>query len=271
MLASPESVAAIVAEVAAEELMPRFRRLATGDVRDKGPGDPVTVADEAAERALTRRLAELLPGSLVVGEEAASADPAVVSRLSQDNPVWIIDPVDGTTNFAAGLPIFAVIVGLAQGGHMRLACIHDPVHGETALASAGDGATLNGETVRVAAPAAPKNMYGTVKLRFGERTLPRRIVERCQNVPPFMDLRCAGHEYLALASGRLHYALYRKLMPWDHAAGHLLHREAGGHGTHLDGAPYRVDGPDHSHGFLYAPDATSWQALIDALIGPEPL
>ena len=101
MLASPESVAAIVAEVAAEELMPRFRHLASGDVRDKGPGDPVTVADEAAERALTRRLAGLLPGSLVVGEEAASADPAVVDRLSQDNPVWIIDPVDGTTNFAA--------------------------------------------------------------------------------------------------------------------------------------------------------------------------
>jgi len=271
MLPSPESVAAIVAEVAAEELMPRFRHLEAGDVRDKGPGDPVTVADEAAERALTRRLAALLPGSLVVGEEAASADPDVVKRLSGDAPVWIIDPVDGTTNFAAGLPIFAVIIGLVQGGEMRLACLHDPVHGETALASAGDGATLNGRRIAVATPDAPKNMYGTVKLRFGERALPRRIVERCQNVPAFMDLRCAAHEYIALASGRLHYALYRKLMPWDHAAGNLLQREAGGYGAHLDGTPYRADGPDHSHGFLYAPDEAAWRALVEALIGAEPL
>lgn len=271
MLPSPEAVAAIVAEIADQELMPRFRNLEDGDVRDKNPGDPVTVADEAAERELTRRLSDLLPGSLVVGEEAASADPAVVSHLSGDAPVWIIDPVDGTTNFAAGLPIFAVIVGLAQGGRMRLACIHDPVHGETALASDGEGATLNGRRIGVAAPTAAKNMYGTVKLRFGDRALPLRIVERCQNVPPFMDLRCAAHEYIALAAGRLHYALYRKLMPWDHAAGHLLHREAGGHGAHLDGAPYRVDGPDHSNGFLYAPDEASWQALVDALIGTEPL
>jgi len=271
MIPSPEAVAAIVSEVAAAELLPRFRRLAQGDVRNKAPGNPVTVADEAAEHALTSRLTDLLPGSLVVGEEAAEADPAIVGRLSGDAPVWIVDPLDGTTNFAAGLPLFAVIVGLAQGGTMRLACLHDPVHGTTALASAGDGATIDGEPARVCAPTEPKHMYGTVKLRFGERGLPLRIVERCQSVPPFIDLRCAAHEYMALCSGRLHYALYRKLMAWDHAAGALLHREAGGYSAHLDGSPYRVDGPDHSHGFLIAPDEASWHALVDALIGPEPL
>src|SRR5690606_1101222 len=137
---SPEAVAAIVSEVAAAELLPRFRRLAHGEVRDKAPGNPVTVADEAAERALTTRLIDLLPGSLVVGEEAAETDPAIVSRLAGETPVWIVDPLDGTTNFAAGLPLFAVIVGLAVAGEMRLACLHDPVHGTTALASAGDGA-----------------------------------------------------------------------------------------------------------------------------------
>ena len=265
-MVDPDLVAQIVTETAEAEIMPRFRQLETGDIRHKSPGDLVTVADEAAEVVLTRRLLDLLPGSKVVGEEAAADDPSVLDLLSGSDPVWIVDPVDGTTNFAAGLPLFAVIVGLAQAGNMRLACVHDPVHGHTALASAGDGAKLDGRPVAVATPTEPARMTGVAKLRFGDRALPLRIVERCQRVPPFMDLRCAGLEYLALASGQLHYALYRKLMPWDHAAGCLLHREAGGFSRHLDGRPYRPDGPTQTDGFLLTPDETSWQALYDTLI-----
>ena len=129
-------------------------------------------------------------------------------------------------------------------------------------------AGIDGIAARTAPPAEPKHMYGTVKLRFGERSLPLKIVENCQKVPPFMDLRCAAHEYMALATGALHYALYRKLMPWDHAPGNLLHTEAGGYSAHLDGSAYDVTGPDHCHGFLYAPDAESWQALVETLTGP---
>ena len=70
---------------------------------------------------------------------------------------------------------------------------------------------------------------------------------------------------VALATGALHYALYRKLKPWDHAAGNLLHREAGGFSAHLDGSSYAVTGPDVSHGFLYAPDEESWAALTETL------
>jgi fructose-1,6-bisphosphatase/inositol monophosphatase family enzyme len=138
-----------------------------------------------------------------------------------------------------------------------------------ALAGDGDGATLDGHPMTVARPTEPDRMTGTVKLRFGDRALPLRIVERCQRVPPFMDLRCAGLEYLALASGQLHYALYRKLMPWDHAAGQLLHRQAGGFSRHLDGSPYRADGPTSTDGFLLAPDEASWQAIHKTLIADD--
>ena len=116
------------------------------------------------------------------------------------------------------------------------ACIHDPVQGRTALAEKGNGATLDGQAIHVSARKQPAHMFGTVKLRFGDRALPLRIVERCQRVRPFIDLRCAAHEYMALASGQLDYGLYRKLAPWDHAAGQLLHAEAGGYARHLDGA-----------------------------------
>ena len=268
-MVDPDSLAAIVAETAATDIMPRFRQLTAGDIRDKAPGDMVTVADEAAEATLSRRLGDMLPGALIVGEEAASADPAVLDRLSTGQPVWIIDPVDGTTNFAAGLPLFGVIVALAQNGETQIACIHDPVHGDTALASRGDGATCNGKPVQVAAPKEPAHMFGTVKLRFGDRALPLRIVERCQRVPPFVDLRCSALEYLALASGRLDYGLYRKLAPWDHAAGLLLHAEAGGFARHLDGAAYRPDGPLATDGLLIAPDEASWAAIYQTLIATD--
>ena len=177
-MVDPDLVAQIVAETAATEILPLFRQLKTGDIRDKSPGDVVTVADGAAERVLTRRLTDLLPGSKVVGEEATAVDAAVLDLLSGSDPVWIVDPVDGTTNFAAGLPLFVVIVGLAQAGRMRLACIHDPVHGHTALACAGDGARLDGHPMQVAAPTEPARMTGAVKFRFGDRALPLRIVEQ---------------------------------------------------------------------------------------------
>ncbi|MBN35730.1 MAG: inositol-1-monophosphatase [Rhodospirillaceae bacterium] len=264
-LPCPDTIAAIVADVAATEIMPRFGHLAADEVEKKNPGDPVTIADREAEKALSRRLTDLMPGSRVVGEEAVETDAGLLDLLDGDDPVWIIDPVDGTTNFAAGLPLFATIIGLAHRSEMLMACLHDPVHGKTALASAGGGATLNGTRCRVAEPTEPQHMYGTVKLRFGERTLPEAIVRNCQKVPPFMDLRCAALEYMALATGALHYALYRKLKPWDHAAGNLLHREAGGFSAHLDGSAYAVAGPDASHGFLYAPDEQNWAALTETL------
>ena len=95
-------IADLLAEVARVEIVPRFRALAHGDWREKGPGDIVTIADERTEAALAPRLQALLPGSVVLGEEAAAKDPSLFDLLSGDHPVWIIDPIDGTANFAEG-------------------------------------------------------------------------------------------------------------------------------------------------------------------------
>src|SRR5260370_28988248 len=109
-----EKVRRLIAEVADAEVMPRFEKLETGDISEKSPGDFVTIADVASERRLTPALRDLLPGSLVVGEEAVAADPAVLDLLAGDDPVWGVDPVDGTANFAARTPIFAIMVGRVQ-------------------------------------------------------------------------------------------------------------------------------------------------------------
>src|SRR5258706_776673 len=114
MLVDSEKIERLIAEVAAEEVMPRFEKLEAGDVSEKSPGDLVTIADVATERRLTPALLDALPGSRVVGEEAAAADPRILDQLVGDDPVLVVDPVDGTANYAPGLPMFAVIVGLVR-------------------------------------------------------------------------------------------------------------------------------------------------------------
>jgi fructose-1,6-bisphosphatase/inositol monophosphatase family enzyme len=266
-----DRVAAAIAEVAATEVMPRFMKLAAGDIREKAPGDVVTVADEAAEAALAPRLLELRSGSVVLGEEAAAADPGLIERLSAEAPVWVIDPVDGTANFAAGRPLFAVMVALVENGMTRAGWIHDPVAGRTASASRGEGAWLDGKRLRVSRPPAETSaMRGPLLAGFfGQPELGRRIQSRRGRVTAVNTLRCAGHEYMRLAAGELDFALFTKLMPWDHAPGVLLHAEAGGHAAYLDGTgfrPVRID----AGALLLAPDAASWRRLHDTLLGDEP-
>jgi fructose-1,6-bisphosphatase/inositol monophosphatase family enzyme len=264
MLPDVEAVARIIAEIAAAEIMPRFACLASHEVREKGPGDLVTVADVAAEHALTPRLRDLLPGSLVVGEEAVAAEAAVLDRLEGDDPVWLVDPIDGTFNFAGGRPLFAVMVALVRRGETLIGWIHDPVAGATATAAPGAGAWRDGTRLKVAPPPRP-DADGNRAWRANRR-LSRRLAAHPQHRGTSFDMRCAGHEYLALAGGDADVALYNRLHPWDHAAGALLHREAGGFGALLDGTPYapRVRGT----GLLLTPDAASWQLLHGLLIAP---
>jgi len=265
-----DRVTRLIEEAAAAEIMPRFQRLAAGDVREKAPGDLVTVADEAVEARLAPLLTSLVPGSIVVGEEAAAADPNLLNRLLDDRPVWIIDPVDGTSNFAEGRPAFAVMVALARGAHILAAWIHDPVKGRTAVAGAGEGAWLGGRRLAVApAPSAPGEMAGVLLAGyFGSRELGRRIDARRNRVRALRSVRCAGLEYLRLVSGEMHFSLFTKLMPWDHAAGVLLHREAGGHASYLEGGAYEPAAIKRS-GLLLAPDPESWRQLHALLLGDD--
>src|SRR5262245_52401902 len=111
-----ESVDELIRAVAAEQILPRFRRLASHEVHEKSPGNLVTIADVEAERALTRELRQRLPGSVVVGEEAVAADPQVLDLLGGEAPVWILDPVDGMMNFTRSVARFAVMVALSRRG-----------------------------------------------------------------------------------------------------------------------------------------------------------
>jgi fructose-1,6-bisphosphatase/inositol monophosphatase family enzyme len=258
MLPDSDKVARLIAEIAAEEVMPYFEKLGHDDIREKKPGDLVTIADVAAERRLTPLLSDLLPGSRVVGEEAVAADPGVLDALAGTAPVWLVDPIDGTANFAAGTPIFAVMVALVREGQTVMGWIHEPVTRRTASAVLGEGAWRDGQRLRIAAAT------GLPPRRLGNHRLVRRLDGRSDLVDEVFEFRCAGHEYVMLASGAAQFALYNRLLPWDHAPGHLLHREAGGFSARLDGSPYTPR--DATPGLLLAPDAESWKTLREALI-----
>jgi fructose-1,6-bisphosphatase/inositol monophosphatase family enzyme len=265
-----DRVAALIAEIAAEEIMPRHAKLAAGDIREKGPGDLVTVADEAVERRLTPILCDLLPGSCVLGEEAAAEDPALLNRLDGGAPVWVIDPVDGTSNFASAEGDFGVMVALVKNDQVVAGWIHDPRDGRMATAEAGGGAWINGKRQRVgASPADPAKLSGVLLAGFfGDRELGRQVQDRRGRVQTLKSRRCAASEYLRLASNAMHFAMFTKLMPWDHCPGVLIHAEAGGYNSYVEGGRYR---PSLTKGsaLLLAPDAASWRSLYDILIAPD--
>jgi fructose-1,6-bisphosphatase/inositol monophosphatase family enzyme len=266
-------VAPLLREAARAEILPRFRRLAQGAVRTKsGPLDLVTDADEAAERMIEAGLTRMFPGCVVVGEEACEADPAVLDRLADAELAFVVDPVDGTANFAAGVPLFGCMAAAVVKGEVVAGWIHDPLGDDTAMALRGEGAWLaDGEgrhmtDLRVAAPAPVDRMVAALSWVYLPEPLRGRVTARMPRLAATVGYRCSAHEYRLVAGGHAHALLYNRLMPWDHLPGWLIHREAGGYAARFDGSEYL---PRHRDGGLIcAPDRESWEALRHALLDP---
>ncbi len=266
-----EDVAALLRDATRAEILPRFRRLGADAVRSKsGPLDLVTDADEAAERVITAGLLARFPKAVVVGEEACAADPAVLGRLADAELAFVVDPVDGTANFAAGLPLFGCMAAAISNGEIIAGWIHDPLGDDTALALRGEGAWIarpdgSRQDLRVAAPKPLREMVASVSWAYLPEPQRSQVPARLPRLAAAVSYRCSAHEYRAAASGHLDALFYRKLMPWDHAPGWLLHREAGGYAARHDGSDYsplQTDG-----GLICAPDRDGWQAVRDALLG----
>ncbi len=272
-LSQAADVAALLRRATRQEILPRFRRLAAGAVRTKsGPLDLVTDADEAAERVITAGLERMFPGCVVVGEEACAADPSVLGRLADAELAFVVDPVDGTSNFAAGLPLFGCMAAAIRHGEVIAGWIHDPLGDDTAMALRGQGAWIETEAghrtdLKVATPVPVGHMVGAVSWGFLPEPLKSRVTSRLPRLAAGMGLRCAAHEYRLAAGGHVHMLLYNKMLPWDHAPGWLLHREAGGYSARFDGAGYSP--LVHGGGLIVAPDRDCWEAVRDALLGEE--
>ncbi len=266
-----ETLVEILREAARLDIMPCFRGEVALDVREKSSHtDLVTAADEAAERRITARLLQTFPGVLVVGEEACAADDDLLGRLADADLAVVVDPIDGTKNFASSLPLFGVMAAVVDRGEIVAGIILDPVMDDYAIALKGEGAWVvkaDGQRhrLRAAAPRPLSEMIGHVSWNYLSEPARGNVLRNLPLTAGSADYRCAAHQYRSLATGHYDYALFGKLMPWDHAAGTLLHSEAGGYSAILDGTPYAAH--VHSGGIICAPDEATWHIIREQIVG----
>lgn len=209
------------------------------EIHKKGRIDLVTAADYAAEALFRDLVGERFPDHAVIGEEAAPAPEL------RDRPVqWIIDPVDGTTNFAHGLALFSVSIALQIDGVLQVGVIYDPIADELFTAERGLGARLNGRRLSVTRAATLEDGVLCTGFPYTVREERRRQVDV---FAAFLDearavrrLGSAALDLAYVAAGRLDGFWEEHLKAWDMAAGVLLVEEAGGRVTDMDGGPLDV-------------------------------
>jgi fructose-1,6-bisphosphatase/inositol monophosphatase family enzyme len=265
-----DAVEQLLREAADATVLPVFgRREAAAE--EKAPGEWVTVADRAAESFLAPRLSALIAGSVVVGEEMVSADASLLGHLASDGDVWLLDPLDGTANFAAGSGPFAIMAALVRHGETVAAWILDPLSGQLASAQGGAGSWLAGRRIKTSAVTAPTAALNGAVLR---RFLPQALAGHVANAAPrFAELSSgtgsAGADYPAIVTGARDFTLYWRTLPWDHAPGVLFLCEAGGTAARLDGSPYRP--AEHARpGLLVARNTATWHQAFSELIPLRP-
>lgn len=244
-----DAVTRLITQVAREIVLPKFRALRNDEIVQKPTAgnlqDIVTVVDRDVEERLAAGLVDILPSARVIGEEAAHKTPAIVDLVGGDAPVWIVDPLDGTSNFASGRDAFGIMVGFAIRGQVRAAWIDLPVRGELFVAEAGSGTHLNGQRLRVPPAAELGAPRGTVFVRYMPDALREavtlRTTGRYVHVP---HAGAAAVEYTDILRGRKEFAVYYRLLPWDHGAPALILTEGGGAVQHLGGQRYSVRSPN---------------------------
>ncbi|QKT03762.1 inositol monophosphatase [Ectothiorhodospiraceae bacterium 2226] len=225
------TVVEVVRDIARREILPRAQ-----DVRStrKADGSLVTEADHAVQAALQAELHRRWPEVALLGEEMACEEQAGLIQHSA-SALWCLDPLDGTSNFAVGLPFFCTSLALLHEGEVVQGVVYDPLRDECYAAEKGRGASLNGVRLGTVRPASPlRGGVGLVDLK----RLPRALAERLVREPPYASQRSLGSvalDWCWVAAGRVHVYLHGKQKLWDYAAGELILREAGGHSATLDG------------------------------------
>lgn len=258
MDALTNSVRAVMHDAAERAILPRYRSLATSDITSKAADDVVTIADTESEAILAEGLARLLPEAKIVGEEAAHADPAIMERLGQDL-CWIIDPLDGTNNFAAGKPPFGIIIALAEAGETVAGWIYDPLKDRFCHTRRGAGAFI-GEDRVIARESGETPPVAAISLVFMDPE--HRAAVKAHITPQYrvVDIpRCAAEQYPRLILGENDVSIFERTLPWDHAAGVLFVNEAGGMAARPDGSAYRVD--EDRTGLIGAASPKLWDEL----------
>ncbi|WP_251975920.1 inositol monophosphatase family protein [Salinicola avicenniae] len=257
----------IVRDAAKAEILPRFRNLSDEAIRSKSaPDDLVTDADQGAERMMTAAIQAQWPDATVLGEEAVAAGDADLGAIAGAELAFIIDPVDGTWNFARGLNQFGVILAATSFGETIFGLLYDPLADDWIVARHGEGAWFGRpdgteRRLQVSDTTDFGQMVGSTSIRLFPKPLQYQLAATFPDFQRMMAFGCACHEYRTMAFGFVDFMLTGKLMPWDHAAGLMIHAEAGGYSALLDGTPYAPT--IHEGRVLAASSRAHWEQLRD--------
>lgn len=245
-----DAVIATAHQVAREEIMPRFMKVIH---HCKDDGTLLSEADLACQRFLLERLPDIVNCPVIGEEMPRSRQEAALEEGNGD--VWCIDPIDGTTNFVNGLPVFAVSIALLREGKPCLGVTYNPVSNEMFYACRGGGAHLNGK--RLPLRQVTRRLDQAVA-NVDLKRLPKALATRLATEPPYFSQRNFGSsalEWCQVAAGRIDVAVHGGQMLWDFAAGSLILEEAGGHLCTLDSDDFHGDDP--------------WRRRIVAALDPE--
>lgn len=266
-----DRIAETLQDVASELVLPAYRNLAAGDVREKTPGDLVTIIDEQVEAALAIRLPALLPGSILIGEESVHRNPDLLKGLGAEY-VWLLDPLDGTGNFVKGLPHFAIMLALLRRGHAVASWIFAPVSGALVMAEQGSGVFYQdtrqtgqqNKRIALAANMAAQDLAGVVYSRYMPDDVRQWVMTRAdESFRTHQPRGAAAAEYPRLLRREVDFLLYWRTLPWDHVPGVLMVNEAGGRAQRLDGRPYTA--LDQGFGLLVASGDEAWERVLQRL------
>jgi fructose-1,6-bisphosphatase/inositol monophosphatase family enzyme len=260
-----EAMHALLREVTGKVILPRYQKLAEHEVTAKAADDVVTIADQESEEMLAEGLARIadLP---VVGEEASFADASVQDRLAGD--CWIVDPLDGTRNFAQGKPPFGILIAMASGGEAHTGWIYDCLSDRFCVTHRGKGAFVNGEKI-VARPTGESPPVAAISLIFMDPARRETVKAALDDHYRQVDVPyCAAEQYPRLALGVNDVSIFERTLAWDHAAGVLWLNETGGKAARFDGSPYRVDEWARK-GLIGAASPALWDAMAERLAGLE--
>lgn len=259
----PEKIADILRECSDRYVLPRYNKLSHGEISTKtGPSDLVTQADIDVEEHLNRVLPDLLPGSIVVGEEGVSSGEVSIDLLADTSrPIWIVDPVDGTYNFVHGNREFGVMLGLIIDGVTQYGWIYDVLGEAMSIGELGAGAFCEGERLAVSAEDDLGRMKGHINPKYFPEGYRAHINEQRGQFNQCTSIGCAAHEYLRIAKGEAHFSVYSRLKPWDHIPGALIVREAGGAVTKWDGGAYAP--ADIDAGIVATAKKDGWRDILD--------
>lgn len=228
-----ESVAKIIKRVAKEEISPRYQNVTR---EHKSDGSVITEADLAMQRRIAEALKAEWPEYAFLGEEMSAQEHADLFATTK-NGLWVLDPLDGTSNFAAGIPYFSVSLALIQDGEITLGVVYDPMRDECFTAAKGQGAYLNGERMTPCEFDFPmKKSIAVIDYKRLTDGLRQQLVAS----PPYSSQRSFGSvalDWCWMAAGRGHLYLHGSAKLWDYAAGYLVMLESGGNACTLEGEP----------------------------------